>query len=76
MVDVAEFEGGRVMAAVEVFAAQAENIGDSLLESAVAIVFEPTVANCDGLIATATGAITFARALRVELLKSQTAKVA
>jgi hypothetical protein len=64
------------MAAVEVFAAQAENIGDSLLETAMSIKFNPCVANCDALIATANGAITFARALRVELLKSQTAKAA
>jgi hypothetical protein len=61
------------VAAVAKYTEQAKHVGDTLLEAAVAIVLEPSVTNCDGLIATATGAITFARALRVELLKAQAA---
>ena len=47
----------------------AETIADGLLEAALSVMFEPSVAACDALTATATGAIAYARTLRLELMK-------
>ena len=64
------------MAAIAKFAAEAEYVGDTLLEAALHLMFEPTAKNCDALVAASNGAIACARLLKVELLKSQTAKAA
>jgi hypothetical protein len=58
-------------ATVETLARQAEHIGDSLLESSIAIVFDPTVENCDALIAACNGGVSYARLLRTSLLNQQ-----
>lgn len=47
----------------------AETIADGLLEAALQVMFEPSVGACDALTATATGAIAYARTLRLELMK-------
>lgn len=64
------------MASVERLSREAEFIGDGLLESALNLRFAPTVQGCDALVATANGAIAYARTLKLELLKSSTAKAA
>jgi hypothetical protein len=62
--------------AIAKYAEQAEHVGDTLLEAALQLTFEPTAQNCDALVAASNGAIAFARMLKVELLKAKSAEAA